>query len=65
VAAAGTLIAALEKLACGASVLEVALDLGYASPSAFATMFKRELGVPPSSFYAPLPDDHYSVICGG
>ncbi|KJV27133.1 AraC family transcriptional regulator [Aquitalea magnusonii] len=58
------LIAALEKLACGASVLEVALDLGYASPSAFATMFKRELGVSPSSFYAPLPDDDYSVTGG-
>jgi AraC-like DNA-binding protein len=32
-------------------VLEVALALGYASPSAFSAMFKRELGVPPSLFY--------------
>lgn len=35
----------------GESVLEVALALGYASPSAFSAMFKRELGVPPSLFY--------------
>ena len=45
------LIAALERLARGASVLEVALDLGYASPSAFSTMFKRELGASPSAFF--------------
>ncbi|GGY22396.1 AraC family transcriptional regulator [Paludibacterium paludis] len=46
------LIGALERLAAGASVLQVSLDMGYASPSAFATMFKRELGVPPSEFFA-------------
>ncbi|UTH75297.1 helix-turn-helix transcriptional regulator [Chromobacterium sp. IIBBL 290-4] len=46
------LMQALQRLACGDSVLKVALDLGYASPSAFATMFKRELGAPPSSFFA-------------
>ncbi len=46
------LLAALERLAAGGGVLEVALDLGYASPSAFATMFKRELGVSPSHFFA-------------
>ncbi|OHX12657.1 AraC family transcriptional regulator [Chromobacterium sphagni] len=46
------LMRAMERLACGESVLKVALDLGYASPSAFATMFKRELGVPPSSFFS-------------
>ncbi|OHX15828.1 AraC family transcriptional regulator [Chromobacterium amazonense] len=45
------LMLALQRLACGDSVLKVALDLGYASPSAFATMFKRELGAPPSSFF--------------
>ncbi|AUH49497.1 AraC family transcriptional regulator [Chromobacterium sp. ATCC 53434] len=46
------LMLALQRLACGDSVLKVALDLGYSSPSAFATMFKRELGAPPSSFFA-------------
>ncbi|WP_434632818.1 AraC family transcriptional regulator [Chromobacterium sp. CV08] len=45
------LMLALQRLACGDSVLKVALDLGYASPSAFTTMFKRELGAPPSSFF--------------
>ncbi|WP_028534998.1 AraC family transcriptional regulator [Paludibacterium yongneupense] len=47
------LLVALERLAGGERVLDVALDLGYASPNAFATMFKRELGVPPSLFFAP------------
>lgn len=42
---------ACERLALGQSVLEVALALGYASPSAFSAMFKRELGIPPSLFY--------------
>ena len=45
------LLQACERLARGESVLEVALALGYASPSAFSAMFKRELGVPPSLFY--------------
>ena len=45
------LLLACERLARGESVLEVALALGYASPSAFSAMFKRELGVPPSLFY--------------
>jgi len=29
----------------------VALALGYDSPSAFAAMFKRQFGEPPSAFY--------------
>ena len=45
------LLLACEHLARGESVLEVALALGYASPSAFSAMFKRELGVAPSLFY--------------
>lgn len=45
------LLAALEKLAAGAKVVDVALDLGYESPSAFATMFRRQFGVPPSVFF--------------
>ena len=45
------LLLACEHLARGESVLEMALALGYASPSAFSAMFKRELGVPPSLFY--------------
>ncbi|KWR88157.1 AraC family transcriptional regulator [Cupriavidus sp. IDO] len=45
------LLAALEKLAGGSKVVDVALDLGYESPSAFATMFRRQFGVPPSAFF--------------
>lgn len=45
------LLQAMERLAQGERILNVALSLGYASPSAFATMFKRELGMPPSLFY--------------
>ena len=46
------LLGGLERLAGGAKVLEVALELGYNSPSAFATMFKRQFGVSPSSFFS-------------
>lgn len=46
------LLAALNALAAGHSVLEVALDLGYDSPSAFSAMFRRLLGVAPSAYFA-------------
>jgi AraC-like DNA-binding protein/quercetin dioxygenase-like cupin family protein len=39
---------ALRRLAAGASVTRVALELGYDSPSAFGAMFRRVLGVSPS-----------------
>lgn len=45
------LITALEQLARGAKVVDVALNLGYNSPSAFATMFKRQFGAPPSAYF--------------
>ncbi|MFO3723418.1 AraC family transcriptional regulator [Pseudomonas sp. HLMP] len=45
------LLASLDALAAGASVLEVALDLGYESPSAFSAMFRRTLGVSPSAYF--------------
>lgn len=41
---------ALPRLAAGESVTRVALDLGYASPSAFTRMFRRVLGVSPSEY---------------
>jgi AraC-like DNA-binding protein len=44
------LLIALPRLAAGASVTAIALDLGYDSPAAFATMFKRLLGIPPSHY---------------
>ncbi|WP_109513203.1 AraC family transcriptional regulator [Pseudomonas ovata] len=45
------LLMALELLACGERIIDVALQLGYDSPSAFTTMFKRQFGVTPSGFF--------------
>ncbi|RZT38481.1 AraC family transcriptional regulator [Cupriavidus agavae] len=45
------LLAALQRLAAGNKVVDVALDMGYGSPSAFATMFRRQFGMPPSAFF--------------
>jgi AraC-like DNA-binding protein len=45
------LILALEQLASGAKIVDVALNLGYSTPSAFATMFKRQFGVAPSAYF--------------
>lgn len=45
------LLRALERLAVGEKVIDVALALGYESPSAFATMFKRRFGLTPSQFF--------------
>ncbi len=44
------LLAALERLAALEPVTSVALDLGYASPSAFIAMFKREMGQSPRRY---------------
>ncbi|WP_224749896.1 helix-turn-helix domain-containing protein [Halomonas sp. ML-15] len=49
------LFAALPKLTAGASITAVALELGYDSPSAFSTMFRRALGQPPPTFVASSP----------
>lgn len=46
------LLRALAWIAEGRAILAVALDLGYASPSAFSAMFKREFGLPPSQYRA-------------
>lgn len=45
------LIFALRRLAQGERVIDVAFDCGYASQSAFAAMFRRHFGKPPSEFY--------------
>ncbi|WP_241608861.1 AraC family transcriptional regulator [Rosenbergiella epipactidis] len=45
------LMEAMKRLALGQSVLRVALDLGYESQSAFSTMFRRRLGMPPSHYF--------------
>lgn len=46
------LIAALERLAAGMPVLQVALDLGYASPSAFTAMFRKTIGIAPREYFS-------------
>lgn len=45
------LLHGLERLASGEKVVDVALALGYDSPSAFAAMFKRQFGEPPGAFF--------------
>lgn len=45
------LFAALPRLAANEPVTRIALDLGYESPAAFTTMFKRLQGVPPSRYF--------------
>jgi AraC-like DNA-binding protein len=44
------LLRALGWIAEGRPILEVAIELGYDSPSAFSAMFRRELGAPPTQF---------------
>ncbi|HEX9448656.1 MAG TPA: AraC family transcriptional regulator, partial [Dongiaceae bacterium] len=46
------LLSALRRLALGEAVTTVAFDLGYESPAAFTTMFKKSLSVPPSRYFA-------------
>ncbi len=45
------LLAAMERLAVGEKVIDVALAMGYDSPSAFTSMFKRQLGHTPAAFF--------------
>lgn len=45
------LLRALERLAHGDKIIDVALALGYASPSAFTAMFKKCFGQLPSQFF--------------
>ena len=44
------LFLALEWLCAGRGVTDIALELGYASPSAFTYMFRQEMGCPPSAW---------------
>ncbi|WP_329914573.1 helix-turn-helix transcriptional regulator [Stenotrophomonas sp. SMYL86] len=49
------LLAAMERLAVGEKVIDVALAMGYDSPSAFTSMFKRQLGQTPAAFFRLSP----------
>ncbi|WP_321960447.1 helix-turn-helix domain-containing protein [Paraburkholderia sp. J7] len=40
-----------ERLATGQSILDVTLSMGYDSPGAFTSMFKKQLGVVPSEYF--------------
>lgn len=46
------LLAALERLATGDPVTTVALDLGYAGPSAFIQAFREVLGTTPAKYFS-------------
>ncbi|MCC7487505.1 MAG: helix-turn-helix transcriptional regulator [Burkholderiales bacterium] len=46
------LLESIRRLAGGAPVTAVALELGYGSPSAFSAMFRRLLGAAPREFVA-------------
>ncbi|WP_460135820.1 AraC family transcriptional regulator [Pseudomonas sp. S1_E04] len=45
------LLLALERIAVGEKIIDVALELGYESPSAFTSMFKKQFGKTPSHFF--------------
>jgi AraC-like DNA-binding protein/mannose-6-phosphate isomerase-like protein (cupin superfamily) len=45
------LLLALERIAVGEKIIDVALALGYDSPSAFSSMFKKQFGKTPSQFF--------------
>jgi len=43
-------VAALPRLAAGDSITTIALDFGYANPSAFTQMFRSQTGLAPSAY---------------
>ena len=45
------LLTALEMLARGERIVDIALAVGYRSPTAFSTMFQRQLGAPPTVYF--------------
>jgi AraC-like DNA-binding protein len=52
------MLAALELLARGERVIDVAAQVGFRSVSSFVTAFHRDIGVTPRDFFAPLaPQD--------
>ena len=56
------LIVAIRELAAGASVQQVAGDLGYGSVTAFITMFKKALGKPPAKYLSSVAQNGGSAF---
>jgi AraC-like DNA-binding protein len=48
------LMRSLEMLAAGEPVATIAYDLGYSSPSAFISLFRRSFGHTPASYRSQL-----------
>lgn len=46
------LLRAVEMLAQGERIIDIALEAGYRSPTAFSTMFQRQFGCIPSVFFS-------------
>jgi AraC-like DNA-binding protein len=46
------LLRAVEMLAQGERIIDIAIEVGYRSPTAFSTMFQRQFGCSPSVFFA-------------
>jgi AraC-like DNA-binding protein len=44
-------LASLPRLAAGEAIANVAVDLGYETPGAFAAMFRRLMGTVPSQYF--------------
>ncbi|WP_322516182.1 helix-turn-helix transcriptional regulator [Rhodopseudomonas palustris] len=49
-----TIMVALQRMAEGASIQRLAIELGYASTASFVTMFRKTLGVSPGRYMATL-----------
>ncbi len=56
------LVNALPLLRAGRSVESVALDLGYATSSAFIAMFRRLMGTSPRQFVTSFPAAHDALV---
>lgn len=55
------LLKALTDLEMKKPILNIALDLGYESSSAFSYMFKREMGVTPTAYLSKKSDENKAV----
>jgi len=58
------LLHALQLLASGEKVTAAALDAGYGSPSAFISMFKKQLGATPTRYFRSWGTNHNEKEAG-